>query len=216
MFSSRNRRVENRCSRCRTSVADPARVAASTAEAQASVAFDVAEEGPRLLAGELRVTGSTRPALPRRMLAYLAPLSAHLTERLASLHTSCSAVRAGVVELDFDGPLAQHVPRDHWCRAWPRQGGDVRTFTEATRIHTPGERQAHRSEAPRMTVVAGRRARGQLHKPYHGCACYKATSLSSTVLMDEPRVVRHSTSFRVDLVPEGRFLVRERQAGIAG
>src|SRR5439155_634227 len=47
------------------------------------------------------------PALPPEELAYLRPF-AHLTDRLASLHSQLFGGRAGVIELDFEGQLAQH------------------------------------------------------------------------------------------------------------
>src|SRR5205823_9559270 len=82
-------------------------IAASTAEAQTSVAFDVAEEVAAVLAGELPRYTVNAPALPPEELAYLRPF-AHLTELLASLHTQLFGGRAGVIELDFEGQLAQH------------------------------------------------------------------------------------------------------------
>src|SRR5207253_10213441 len=60
-------------------------IAASTVEAQASVAFDVAEEVAAVLAGELPRCAVNAPALPPEEMAYLRPF-ADLTERLASLH----------------------------------------------------------------------------------------------------------------------------------
>src|SRR5436189_5706493 len=82
-------------------------IGASTLEAQVSVAFDVAEEVAAVLAGDLPRYAVNAPALPPEELAYLRPF-AHLTERLASLHSQLFGGRAGVIELDFEGQLAQH------------------------------------------------------------------------------------------------------------
>src|SRR4030088_1253528 len=60
-------------------------IGASTAEAQVSVAFDVAEEVAAVLAGDLPRYAVNAPALPPEELVYLRPF-AHLTERLAPLH----------------------------------------------------------------------------------------------------------------------------------
>ncbi len=62
-------------------------IAASTAEAQISVAFDVAEDVAAVLAGDLPRFAVNAPALPPEELTYLRPF-ADLTERLASLHVS--------------------------------------------------------------------------------------------------------------------------------
>src|SRR5437868_1149396 len=64
-------------------------IAASTVEAQASVAFDVAEEVAAGLAGELPRYAVNAPALPPEEMAFLRPF-ADLTERLAWLHTQLS------------------------------------------------------------------------------------------------------------------------------
>ena len=57
-------------------------IGASTAEAQVSVAFDVAEEVAAVLAGDLPRFAVNAPALPPEELAYLRPFI-RLTERLA-------------------------------------------------------------------------------------------------------------------------------------
>src|SRR5947209_14820885 len=82
-------------------------IAASTAEAQASVAFDVAEEVAAVLAGELPRYAVNAPALPPEELAFLRPF-ADLTERLASLYLQVQGGRVSVVELDCEGELAEH------------------------------------------------------------------------------------------------------------
>src|SRR5439155_13963513 len=70
-------------------------IAASTAEAQTSVAFDVAEEVAAVLAGELPRYAVNAPALPPEELAFLRPF-ADLTERLASLYLQLQGGRVSV------------------------------------------------------------------------------------------------------------------------
>src|SRR6202022_1477205 len=80
-------------------------IAASTVEAQVSVAFDVAEEVAAVLAGDLPRFAVNAPALPPEELAYLRPF-ALLTERLAALHVQLFGGRVSTLELDFEGDLA--------------------------------------------------------------------------------------------------------------
>ncbi|HEV8597431.1 MAG TPA: phosphoglycerate dehydrogenase, partial [Candidatus Dormibacteraeota bacterium] len=82
-------------------------IAASTVEAQVSVAFDVAEEVAAVLAGDLPRFAVNAPALPPEELAYLRPF-ADLTERLATLHGQLFGGRVSTIELDFEGELAEH------------------------------------------------------------------------------------------------------------
>src|SRR6202035_53304 len=82
-------------------------IGASTAEAQVSVAFDVAVEVAAVLAGDLPRFAVNAPALPPEELEYLRPF-AELTERLAGLHAQLFGGRVGAIELDFEGELADH------------------------------------------------------------------------------------------------------------
>jgi len=184
-------------------------IAASTVEAQASVAFDVAEEVAAVLAGDLPRYAVNAPALPPEELAYLRPF-AELTERLASLHSQLFGGRAGVIEMDFEGQLAQH---DVNLLVAAGIKGVLQSFTE-DRINAVNARLI--AEARGMKIVERRTpARGSYTSlvmlRMHG------HELAGTVLMDEPRVVRID-GFRVDLVPEGRFLVsqHEDKPGIVG
>ena len=184
-------------------------IAASTAEAQASVAFDVAEEVAAVLAGELPRYAVNAPALPPEELAYLRPF-AHLMERLASLHSQLFGGRAGVIELDFEGQLAQH---DTNLLVAAAIKGVMQNFTE-DRINAVNARLI--ASARGMKIVERKAAaRGSytslITVRMHG------HELSGTVLMEEPRVVRID-SFRVDLLPEGRFLVSRHadRPGIVG
>ncbi|TMD18154.1 MAG: phosphoglycerate dehydrogenase [Chloroflexi bacterium] len=184
-------------------------IAASTAEAQASVAFDVAEEVAAVLAGELPRYAVNAPALPPEELAYLRPF-AHLTERLASLHSQLFGGRAGVIELDFEGQLAQH---DTNLLVAAAIKGVMQNFTE-DRINAVNARLIASGRGMKI-VERKAAARGSytslITVRMHG------HELSGTVLMEEPRVVRID-SFRVDLMPEGRFLVSRHadRPGIVG
>src|SRR6266852_2725554 len=184
-------------------------IAASTIEAQASVAFDVAEEVAAVLAGDLPRYAVNAPALPPEELAYLRPF-ALLTERLASLHSQLFGGRAGVVELDFEGQLAQH---DTNLLVAAAIKGVMQNFTE-DRINAVNARLIATGRGMKI-VERKAAARGSytslITLRMHG------HELSGTVLMEEPRVVRID-SFRVDLVPEGRFLVSKHadRPGVVG
>ena len=82
-------------------------VAASTTEAQTSVAFDVAEEVLAVLNGEMPRYAVNAPSLPPEELAFLRPF-ADLAERMASLHVQLVSSRVSEVDLDFAGELAEH------------------------------------------------------------------------------------------------------------
>ena len=184
-------------------------IAASTVEAQASVAFDVAEEVAAVLAGELPRYAVNAPALPPEELAYLRPF-ADLTERMASLHTQLFGGRAGAIELDFEGELGHH---DVNLLVAAAIKGVLQNFTE-DRINAVNAR----------LIAAGRGMKiVERRSPVRGSYTSLITlrmhghELAGAVLMGEPRVVRID-AFRVDLVPEGRFLVsaHEERPGIVG
>jgi D-3-phosphoglycerate dehydrogenase len=184
-------------------------IAASTFEAQASVALDVAEEVAVVLAGGLPRYAVNAPSLPPEELAYLRPF-ADVTERLASLHSQLFGGRAGTIELEFEGQVGQHDVNLLIAAAIK---GLLQRFTE-DRINAVNAKLIASSRG--MRIVERRTpARGSytslITLRMHG------HELAGTVLMDEPRVVRID-SFRVDLVPEGRFLVsrHEDRPGIVG
>src|SRR5438309_2770576 len=81
-------------------------IAASTAEAQTSVAFDVAEEVAAVLAGELPRYTVNAPALPPEELAFLRPF-AELAERLGSLFVQLEGGRVGTLEMVYEGEVAE-------------------------------------------------------------------------------------------------------------
>ena len=184
-------------------------IGASTVEAQASVAFDVAEEVAAVLAGELPRFAVNAPAMPPEELVYLRPF-ADLTERLAALHGQLFGGRVSSIELDFEGELAEHDV--NLLVAYAIKGA-LQPFTE-DRINPVNARLIASSRG--LKVVERR-------SPAHGSYASLVTvrmgghELAGTVLMGELRAVRID-SFRVDLVPEGRFLVsrHEDRPGVVG
>ena len=184
-------------------------IAASTAEAQVSVAFDVAEEVAAVLAGDLPRYAVNAPALPPEELAYLRPF-ADLTERLAALYTQLFTGRVSTIELGFDGELAEH---DVNLLVAAAIKGVLQPFTE-DRINQVNARLIASSRGVKLV---------ERRSPGHGSYASLVTlridghELAGTVLMGEPRVVRID-SFRVDLVPVGRFLVsrHEDRPGLVG
>ena len=184
-------------------------IAASTAEAQVSVAFDVAEEVAAVLAGDLPRYAVNAPALPPEELAYLRPF-ADLTERLAALYTQLFTGRVSTIELGFDGELAEH---DVNLLVAAAIKGVLQPFTE-DRINQVNARLIASSRGVKLV---------ERRSPGHGSYASLVTlridghELAGTVLMGEPRVVRID-SFRVDLVPLGRFLVsrHEDRPGLVG
>jgi D-3-phosphoglycerate dehydrogenase len=184
-------------------------IAASTVEAQASVAFDVAEEVAAVLAGDLPRFAVNAPALPPEELAYLRPF-ADLTERLAALHVQLFGGRVSSIELDFEGELAEH---DANLLVSSAIKGVLQPFTE-DRINTVNARLIASSRGVKLV---------ERRSPAHGSYASLVTvrmgghELAGTVLNGELRAVRID-SFRVDLVPEGRFLVsrHEDRPGVVG
>jgi len=184
-------------------------IAASTIEAQVSVAFDVAEEVAAVLAGDLPRYAVNAPALPPEELVYLRPF-ALLTERLASLHSQLFGGRVGAIELEFEGEVAEH---DVNLLVAAAIRGVLQPFTE-DRINAVNARLIASSRGVKLI---------ERRSPAHGSYASLVTlrmhghELAGTVLMGEPRAVRID-SFRVDLVPEGRFLVsrHEDRPGVVG
>jgi D-3-phosphoglycerate dehydrogenase / 2-oxoglutarate reductase len=184
-------------------------IAASTVEAQVSVAFDVAEEVAAVLAGDLPRYAVNAPSLPPEELAYLRPF-AELTERLAALYTQLFAGRVSSIELDFDGELAEH---DVNLLVAAAIKGVLQPFTE-DRINQVNARLIASSRGVKLVE-----RRSAAHGSYASLVTLRIEGheIAGTVLMGEPRAVRID-SFRVDLVPEGRFLVsrHEDRPGVVG
>ncbi|HKC20361.1 MAG TPA: NAD(P)-dependent oxidoreductase, partial [Candidatus Dormibacteraeota bacterium] len=184
-------------------------IGASTAEAQVSVAFDVAEEVAAVLAGDLPRFAVNAPALPPEELAYLRPF-ADLTERLAALYGQLFGGRVSAIELDFEGELAEH---DVSLLTAAAIKGLLQPFTE------------ERINAVNAKLIANNRGiklverRSRSHSSYASLVTVRMLDhdIAGTVLMGEPRAVRID-SFRVDLVPDGRFLVsrHEDRPGVVG
>ena len=184
-------------------------IGASTLEAQVSVAFDVAEEVAAVLAGDLPRFAVNAPALPPEELAYLRPF-AQLTERLAGLHAQLFEGRVSTIELDFEGELAEH---DVNLLVAAAIKGVVQPFTEE-RINAVNARLIAANRGIRLVE-----RRSRPHSSYASLVTVRMVDheIAGTLLMGEPRAVRID-SFRVDLIPEGRFLVsrHEDRPGVVG
>jgi len=184
-------------------------IAASTAEAQVSVAFDVAEEVAAVLAGDIPRFAVNAPALPPEELAYLRPF-ADLTERLAALHVQLFGGRVGSIELDFEGELAEH---DTNLLVASAIKGVLQPFTE-DRINSVNARLIASSRGVKLV---------ERRSPAHGSYASLVTvrmgghELAGTILNGELRAVRID-SFRVDLVPAGSFLGQQARdrPGVVG
>ena len=184
-------------------------IGASTSEAQVSVAFDVAEEVAAVLAGDLPRFAVNAPALPPEELAYLRPF-ASLTERLAALYAQLFGGRVSGIELDLEGELADH---DTNLLVASAIKGLLQAFTEE-RINAVNARLI---ASNRGIKLVERRSRA--HSSYASLVTVRMDGheIAGTVLMGEMRAVRID-SFRVDLMPEGRFLVsrHEDRPGVVG
>lgn len=184
-------------------------IGASTAEAQVSVAFDVAEEVAAVLAGDMPRFAVNAPALPPEELAYLRPF-ATLTERLAALHAQLFGGRVSAIELDFEGELAEH---DVNLLVASAIKGLLQPFTEE-RINAVNARLVAASRGIRLVE-----RRSRAHSSYASLVTIRMQGheIAGTVLMGELRAVRIDL-FRVDLVPDGRFLVsrHEDRPGVVG
>ena len=199
---------ENRLFTLPNFIATP-HIGASTSEAQVSVAFDVAEEVAAVLAGDLPRFAVNAPALPPEELAFLRPF-AGLTERLAALHAQLFGGRVSAIELDFEGELAEH---DVNLLVASAIKGVLQPFTE------------ERINAVNARLIAGNRGiklverRSRSHGSYASLVTVRMQGheIAGTVLMGEPRAARID-SFRVDLVPDGRFLVsrHDDRPGVVG
>jgi D-3-phosphoglycerate dehydrogenase len=184
-------------------------IAASTAEAQTSVAHDVAEEVAAVLAGELPRYAVNAPALPPEELHFLLPY-AQLTERLASLHLQLHQSRVSLLELEYEGEVAEH---DVSLLTAAAIRGLVAPFTE-DRINAVNARLVAASRGIRLV---------ERRSPHAGAYPSLITlrvageEVAGTVLMDEPRVTRIG-AFRVDIQPAGRFLAsrHEDRPGVVG
>ena len=185
-------------------------IAASTEEAQTSVAFDVAEEVAAVLAGELPRHTVNAPALPPEELAYLRPY-ATLAEKLGSLHVQLFGARVATLETDYEGEVADH---DVALLTASAIRGLLAAFVEE-RINAVNARLVAASRGIKLTER--RSARSSSSYPSLVSLRVDGVTLAGTVLFGEPRVIGLE-KFRVDLVPEGRFLVSRHadRPGVVG
>ena len=182
---------------------------ASTREAQTSVAFDVAEEVGAVLAGDLPRYAVNAPALPPEELAFLRPFMT-LAERLGSLCVQLQGGRVSALELEFEGEIAE---RDVAIVTASALRGVLQPFTEE-RINPVNARLIASGRG--ITLTERRRGRAGSY-PNLLTLRVGQFEAAGTVLVDEPRLVRIG-AFRVDLVPEGRFLFSFHQdrPGVVG
>jgi D-3-phosphoglycerate dehydrogenase len=184
-------------------------IAASTVEAQSSVAFDVAEEVATVLAGELPRYAVNAPALPPEELAFLRPF-AELTEKLASLHAQLEGGRVSTLELECEGELAEH---DLSLLTAAAIRGLLQPFTEE-RVNPVNARLVANSRGIKLFERRSPQA-----SSYANLVTLKIgpSLLSGTILMGEPRVLRLD-AFQVDFTPQGRFLFSRHadQPGVVG
>lgn len=185
-------------------------IAASTVEAQTSVAFDVAEEVVAVLRGELPRWAVNAPSLPPEELAFLRPF-ALLAERLASLHVQLVDARVAQLEIDYRGELAE---RDVALVTAAAIKGVFQPFTEE-RINPVNARLVARNRGLRLV---------ERRIPADGGGYANRLTLRSdghevegVVLAGEPRLIRVGP-FGMDLVMEGRFLVshHDDRPGVIG
>jgi D-3-phosphoglycerate dehydrogenase len=184
-------------------------IGASTQEAQTSVAFDVAEEVAAVLAGELPRYAVNAPALPPEELALLRPY-AELTEKLAALYTQLEGGRVSTLELQFEGEVAEH---DVTLLTAAAIRGLLRPFSEE-RVNPVNARLV---AAARGMKLVERRTPQAGSYPNLITLKIGRSEVSGTILMGELRVVRID-SFRVDFVPDGRFLLSRHadRPGVVG
>ncbi len=184
-------------------------VAASTVEAQTSVAFDVAEEVLAVLRGELPRYAINAPSLPPEELAFLRPY-AELVERMASLHLQLVSERVSAVEIELTGELSEH---DTSLLTAMAIRGLVQPFTE-DRINAVNARLVAAARGLKLTE---RRAPKSSGYPSAVTLRVDGERYEGAVLLGEPRVMAIG-AFRVDLAPSGRFLVsrHEDRPGVVG
>jgi D-3-phosphoglycerate dehydrogenase / 2-oxoglutarate reductase len=185
-------------------------IAASTVEAQASVASDVAEEVLAVLRGELPHHAVNAPSLPPEEMAFLRPYVA-LAERLASLHVQLISGRVGQLEVEYQGELAEH---DVSLVTAAAIKGICQPFTE-DRINPVNARLVARNRGLRL--VERRTPRQAGGDPNRVTLRTDGHEMEGAVLAGEPRLTRVGP-YRMDLVLEGRFLVswHEDRPGVIG
>jgi D-3-phosphoglycerate dehydrogenase len=184
-------------------------IAASTVEAQTSVAFDVAEELAAVLTGELPRHAVNAPALLPEELQVLRPF-ADLAQRLASLYVQLQGPRLSVLEMDYEGEIGE---RDISLVTAAAIEGMLSPFTEE-RINPVNARLVAANRGLRL--VERRIPRGPGY-PSTITLRGDGLELAGAIVGEEPRVTSIDGN-RVDLVPEGRFLFsrHEDRPGVVG
>jgi D-3-phosphoglycerate dehydrogenase len=185
-------------------------IAASTVEAQASVAFDVAEEVLAVLRGELPRHAVNAPAVAPEERAFLRPYET-LAERLALFHVQLKGGRTSQVDIEYRGELAE---RDVTLVSAAAVRGLLQAFTEE-RINPVNARLVARQRGLRLVERRTPAAAGT--DPNLITLRFDGQEMEGTVLAGEPRLTRVGP-FRMDLVLEGRFLVsrHEDRPGVIG
>jgi D-3-phosphoglycerate dehydrogenase / 2-oxoglutarate reductase len=185
-------------------------IAASTVEAQSSVAADVADEVLAVLGGELPRYAVNAPALTAEELAFQRPFAV-LAERMASLHVQLHGGRVNEVDLEYEGELAEG---DVSLLTASAIRGLLAPFVEET-INSVNARLI--AAARGLNVTERRSARVSAGYPNRVTLRVDGNQSRGTVLQGEPRVTEVG-AFRVDLAPEGRFLVSRHQdrPGVVG
>jgi D-3-phosphoglycerate dehydrogenase len=187
---------------------------ASTEEAQVGVAYDVAVQIASVLAGgPARWAVNAPTVLPEEMQALQPYL--RLAEKLGSLYAQAGAGGVKRVELEFTGLLARH---DVSFLTAEVVRGLLAPFTE-DRINVVNFRAV---AAARGIELAERRSTS-VAADYPDLLTMRVVDASgdfvaaATLLPQGPRIVRID-GFRVDMVPEGRFLLtyHQDQPGIIG
>jgi len=183
-------------------------IAASTAEAQLSVAFEVAEAVLTVLGGGAPRYTVNGPSLPPEEVVFLQP-HAVLAERLASLHVQLVGSRVGQLEVEYQGELAE---RDVALVTAAAVRGVCQPFTEE-RVNVVNARLVARSRGLRLVerhVPTG-------EHPNRLSLRFDGHELEGAVVDGSPRLTRVG-GYRFDLLPEGRFLVsrHDDRPGVIG
>jgi len=186
-------------------------IAASTVEAQKSVASDVAEEVIAVLGGGAPRYAVNAPALAPEEMAFVRPFAV-LAERMADMHVQLHGGRVSSLELTFEGELASHDLSPATAAALK---GILQRFTEdrVTPVNArlvAAQRSLRLTERKSPTVSAG---------GYPNSITLNADGreIAGSVLWGEPRITRIGP-FHFDFSPLGRFLVsrhRDRPGVVA-
>jgi D-3-phosphoglycerate dehydrogenase len=187
---------------------------ASTQEAQAQVAFEVADQVATVLRGGVPRTALNAPVVLPEEMAVLAPYCA-LGEKLGRFYAQMNRGHVETVELQFTGEIARYD-----CSLITAEvlGGLIRTFTE-DRVNTVNARAVAAARGIRV-VEQKSTAPGADHATLVTVRVTTDAGVSSVagmVVFNQPRIVALN-DFRIDMVPAGNFLVSRHadRPGIIG